>query len=516
MKTEIISLIGDPKENLYQLGLREKEAFLKLEARVSKLLSTNFFLRHGLDVVGRARIMMKKKKEDSFFDQCIHSYAEGLGIDPLRYFSFLSLFEYAAHHGQAYPELKGILPGCSSVFAKTNDEFTHSRLLDFPLVGIYDKFQKFYYWQIPGKQPLLTMSCEGMAPLFFQGIHGGGFSFALHHKPGHTFHHEGHSIFQVAFETLFECTQLNDFKKELKKKSSMTKWAFLLLDHGGTVVGIDIDGPSQISESFHLNDNSPLIFTNIPLQTDASGFESYLKFSEDRQWSIKNKLSSKKNAHILDLMTDISDSKAKNWRHPGATLSTVGAYHINLTKGYLDVKEGTAPMTPSDAIIRINLADHKDLAVIKEKQKESPFEMAWKRAAKAQGMFDQGEYDLAYHELQMAISLMPHAVWKDIFSFYLYVWDFKFLTNMKELSLVYKKAHALKLPALLNDQWCFLIMRMEKKLDLHPTINFQDVSPTEQRLFQEEKSASKPKFATWMKLLYPRMEILDVFSPHQK
>lgn len=515
MKTVIVPLIGDPIENLYQLGLRERESFLRIEKRVTKLLSTNFFLRFGQDVLTRARTLLKRK-EESFFDQCIKSYADGLGIDATRYLSFLSLFELAAHYGQVYPELKGMLPGCSSIFSKDNGDIVHTRLLDFPLIGLFEEAPRLYFWQPEGKQPVLSYSCEGLAPLFFQGIHGSGMSFALHHKPGKSYHRDGQSIFQIAFESLFETEQFPDFKKAIKKRSSVTKWSFLVLDKSGQVLTVDIDGPAQNTESYNLNDSSPLIFTNIPLQNDSGGFESFMKFSEDRQSWFKEKLKNQKGAHILDAMTDVDDQKTKKWIHPGPTLSTVGAYSVNLTQGFVDVKEGESALVASDAVVRLSLSNHQDIKVLKEKTALRPLEAAWKRASLAQSAFDQGEYDIAYHELQMAKSMMPHPVWKEIFAFYLYVWDFKFLGNNKELSLVYKKVKALNVPATLKDQWILLIMRMEKKLELSSTVSVSDVSPEMQDLFHQEKLATKPVFATWMKLLYPRLEILDVFSPHQK
>lgn len=515
MKTVIVPLIGDPVENLYQLGLRERESFLRIEKRVTKLLSTNILLRFGQDVLARARVLLKRK-EESFFDQCIKSYADGLGIDATRYLSFLSLFELAAHYGQVYPELKGMLPGCSSIFTKENGDIIHTRLLDFPLIGLFEESPRLYFWQPEGKQPVLSYSCEGLAPLFFQGIHGSGMSFALHHKPGKSYHRDGQSIFQIAFETLFETEQFSDFKKSIKKCASVTKWSFLVLDKSGQALILDIDGPAQNTESYNLNDSSPLIFTNIPLQNDSGGFESFLKFSEERQSWFKEKLRNLKGQHILDATTDVEDQKTKKWSHPGSTLSTVGAYTINLTKGYVDVKEGHSALVASDAIVRLSLSNHQDIKVIKEATPQKPLEAAWKRASLAQSAFDQGEYDIAYHELQMARSMMPHPIWKEIFSFYLYIWDFKFVGNNKELSMIYKKVKALNVPPSLKDQWILLIMRMEKKLELSSTVSFKDVSPALQDLFQQEKLATKPVFATWMKLLYPRLEILDVFSPHHK
>lgn len=515
MKTTIIPLIGDPLENLYQLGLKERDAFLEIESRVTKLLSTNSLLQLGQEIISRARMRLRKS-EDSFFGKCIHSYAEGLGIEPARYFSFLSLLELAAHSGQVYPELKGFLPGCTSVLEKNNNEFTHARLIDFPLVGIFEEKPRLYFWQNDGRDPVLSYSCEGLAPLFFQGVHGSGVSFAIHHKPGKSWHKEGQSIFQIAFETFMTGKNFGEFKRDLRKKVSMTKWNFILLDKEGQVVTIDIDGPAQNSESYNLNDASPLVFTNIPLQQDNESVFHFIKFSEERQNWVKEKLTKNKQSHLLDLLTDVKDQKTRGWKHPAGTLATVGAYQVNLTRGFVDVKEGSGALTGSDAINRIGLGDTSDIKVLKEKTREDAFEVSWKRASRAQGAFDRGEYDIAYHELQMAEALMPHEVWKNIFSFYLYLWDFRFIGNSKELSVIYRKIKALAVPLLLRDQWLFLIMRMEKRLDLTPTVNFQEVSKPLQPLFQQERLAKKPVFATWMKLIYPRLEILDVISPHQK
>ena len=515
MKPVIVSLIGDPIDNLYQLGLRERDSFLKIEKRVTKLLSTNFLLRFGQDVITLARTILIRR-EESFFDKCIKSYSEGLGIDASRYMSFLSLFDLAAQYGQAYPELKGILPGCSSIFSKTEEGHVHTRLLDFPLIGLFEEAPRVYFWQPQGLAPIISFSSEGLAPLFFQGIHGNGISFALHHKPGNSMHRDGQSIFQIAFETLFKAEHLSDFKREMKKKTSVTKWAFLLLEKSGQALEMDIDGPTQKIETYNINDTSPLIFTNIPLQNDSSAFESYIKFSEIRQSWLKEKLRGQDKQNILDLVTDVEDQKIKSWLHPGSTLSTVGAYSVNLTNGFIDIKVGQSALVKSDAIYRISLSNHLDINALKEKSSSSEFEKAWKLMARAQSSFDQGAYETAYHELQIAISTMPHPVWREILSFYLCIWDFKFVENNKELALIYKKIKMINAPPPLKDQWMLFIMRFEKRLDLLPTVNAKDISPHLQPLFQQEKLAARPLFATWMKLLYPRLEILDIFSPHQK
>ncbi len=515
MKTKLIHLIGDPKENLYQLGLSEKEGFHLLQERVSLILSSNNFLRYGQDILSRVRQILSKSTE-TFFDECIKAYAEGLGIEVRDYLSFIAQFELAAHYGQIFPELKALLPGCTSMFEKHNEGFLHNRLIDFPLMGTFNSSPRLYYWKIPGKPAILNYSCVGMAPLFFQTVHESGFSMALHHKPGENYHKDGDSIFKITFDGLFEAPNMNEFRRELRKKISITKWGYYLMDNTGQVMCTDIDGSAINFESYHLNESSPLIFTNIPIHSDAKSFENYFRFCHDREQWLKDKLNKKKALHSLDLLTDVTDQKQRKWIHPTATLSTIAAYQVNLTKGLIHVKESEGAVTMSDGIFEFNLANDDSPKLVKSSSKPDTFEQAWKHASMAQSSYDQADYDQAFHHLQMAQALMPLSIWKDIFSFYLNVWNFKFINNKKELALVYREVKNLSVPPILKDQWLFLIMRLEKRLGLVLTVDSQQLSSTAQIEFHKEIEAPLPVFNTWMKLLYPRIEILDVFTPHQR
>lgn len=513
MKARVIPLVGDLKENMYQLGISEKVAFLALEARVSKLLSKNFLLRQGQDILIRARGRLAKEKP-THFTSVIEAYCEGLNIEPSRYHAFLTLFEYAAHYGQTWPELKSILPGCTSYFHLQGPDVCHTRLIDFPLGGILDHEPVLYLWQGEGRPTLMNFSTPGLAPVFFQAIHASGVSVAVHHKPGLHFHREGEGIFQMIFDSLIESANAADIKRELKKKESMTKWGVLILDRDGKVEVADVEGPTQKWESFRLQDGSPLLFTNLPLQKDSEKNIPYLRFTESREKWVREKLKTKSDKHILDLLTDVEDQKDAKWLHPAATLSTTGALQINLTKGHVDIKTGESALTISDPILRFSLADRNDKSILKNGKAPTDFERAWKRAGAAQSFFDDGKYDLAYHELQMAIALMPMDRWKDTFRFYLCLWDFRFVGNTRELADVYKRLQTLELHDNMKDQGLLLKMRLEKKLNLSPSVDARDLPPHLQELFREEKLARGPIFNTWMNLLYPRMEILDVLAPY--
>jgi hypothetical protein len=59
-------------------------------------------------------------------------------------------------------------------------------------------------------------------------------------------------------------------------------------------------------------------------------------------------------------------------------------------------------------------------------------------------------------------------------------------------------------------------MRLEKKLGLSYSVKSQDLPESFREVFEQEIQAKGPIFSAWMKLLYPRLEILDVFSPHDQ
>lgn len=515
MKAKIVPLVGDIKENAYQLGMSEKSAFLALEERVSRLLSKNFLLRQGQDILNRARSRLAKERPTPF-TKLVDAYCEGIGIEPSRYHAFLSLFEHAAHYGQTWPELKAILPGCTSYFHLEGKEISHTRLIDFPLTGILDHAPVLYLWQGEGRPTLMNYSTPGLAPIFFHAVHASGVSVAIHHKPGTLFYREGESIFQMVYDSMIEARSSADIKKELKKRESISKWGILTLDRDGKVEVADVEGPTQKWESFSLRDTTPILFTNLPLQKETETGVPYLRFTESREKWVRQKMKTTSSKHILDLLTDVEDQKEKNWLHPAATLSTTGAIHINLTTGYVDLKTGEGALTISDPILRFSLADPNDKKILKKESTHSAFELAWKRASLAQARFDDGKYDLAYHELQMAIALMPMKRWKDIFAFYLCLWDFRFVSHARELADVYKRLLALDLHENMKDQGLLLRMRLEKKLNLSPTVDARELPLHLQEVFREEKLALGPVFATWMNFLYPRMEILDVLAPHTK
>lgn len=518
MKTKLVPIRGNIEESLYQIGLDEKATFSLIEDRVNHLLSRSSLLRTGQEILSKTKLRFQRRKDQelSEFDRCIKAYAEGLGSDLNSYLNFLSLFEVAAHHGQKLPDLQAILPGCTSVFLRTETEVGHTRLMDFPLTGIFEEKPRLYLWEKNGKPLVLTYSCEGLAPLFLQGLHGNGISFSLHHKPGNDFHKDGTGVFEIMWNLMYQDIKPQGIRRDLKSARTKTKWGFLFLDKTGHLENYDIEGPSFVQEQIDLPLNSPQVYTNIPLREDDQMFGEYISFCQGREEWAHKKIQKLKGSHPLDLLTDVSDQKIRGWCPPAATLSTTGALWINLSQGYLDLKEGEGALVASDPIIRVDLAVDNKIETLKAQGKQTSFEKAWKRASFAQAYFDQEKFDLAYHELQMAKSLVHGHLWEDIFHFFICSWDFLLLPSTKELSHVYKTLKSLKLPKLLEGQQKILIQRIEKKLKLQFTISPDEVPETSRKLFMEEREANRALFSAWMGLIYPRMEQLTIHSPHKK
>ena len=506
--------ITDTQDSLYQLGLQEKEHFAKIEKRINQLLSNNEVVSLFTQLTSRAKVLMDLQKK-SLFSEAIKSYCKGLDVHPSKFVSLLFLIELSAQKN-LFPDFKSLLPGCTSIFQKTAEEITHTRLLDFPLIDLFADEQRFYYWKISGRKTVLTYSCPGLALLFINGIHESGISFALHHKTSLQINNTGKSIFEILFNSLLDARDLKHFKELIREEASFSKWSLYAVTAQGEVLACDLDHIAFHKTTFSLNEDPTLFFTNISIHTNDDESFQFLKFTHSRQNWIKNRLKVKTKDHMLDHFTDLSDAKTKNksWHHPAVTLATIGAYHANLTAGYVDFKiSKNGPITKSDPIYRLHLANG-NFEEIKKEGNPDQFESAWKLAGLAQCSFDRKDDEMGYHQLQMSQSLMPQSSWKNILEFFQIAWEYKFVNNKKELSLIYERLKKLDIPEILEDQKKLMIFRFEKRLGLMSTIRPEDLSIPIRNIYDMEAKANPLLFLSWAKNIAPRLEILEVYSPH--
>lgn len=503
--------ITDIEESLYQLGLQEKEAFGKIYDRVVTILGDNELLSTFIEFAGRAKVILEYKQK-TLFHQALRSYSEGLGIHPSKYLTLLLLIELAAQKN-IFPDLKALLPGCSSIFENRDGKVTHLRILDFPLVDLFENNQRFYHWKLSDRDSVLTYSAPGLALLFINGIHESGMSFSLHHKTSAHCNNTGKSIFEILFNTLFEARDLNRWKELLKNQSTFSKWGIYAVNAKGEVLACDLDHISFHKKHFSLFESPQLFFTNVSLHSHADESHQFLKFTHSRQTWIKNELERKVKDHPLDQFCDVGHQKNKTWHHPAATLASIGAYFINLTDGHIDFKvSDNGPLTKSDAIYRLELGTGL-FQELKPQGKETPFEKAWKLAGQAQANFDKKDAELGYHQLQMAIAVMPDKTWKNIWDFFQMAWEYKTIGNNQELSLIYDRLKKIKVPAFLNDQKNLMTLKFEKRLGLQRTISSDELSIPYKNLYDELDKINPLVFYGHTKGQVVRLEILEIFSP---
>lgn len=503
-------LMGDLQENFYFLGQKEKEDFKDLENTLKKLLSSYHLLKIWQDLLSRSSSLFKKKNR-SFFELALASYAEGLGRNVGEVRRVLELVEIAAHYGQIRPELKALIPGCTSVLEKTPEGVIHHRLIDFPLMNFFQGKQRLYSTHFTGQKPVAWVGMAGLSLAPLHLFSSTGFSLALHQKPSPKFYAQGELIYSMIFDLMLKNETLNDLRKDLRIKNSQNKWGGYAVDQNNQVLAFDIEGPQHWFEKLELEEKHPLIFTNTPLKysegEDVSE-DHFVTVAGARAQGLGQYLSKKKSIHLNDLHHLFEPHMTKgHWALPALSVSTQMSFSYHLKTGELETLTSHLPTI------------WKKTQWIDQKTKlpQDSFQEPWSHLSKAQGFLDQKQDDYAYHHFQIAKSLCPAGRWSSIIEFYLIILEYKFVQSKEELGFVYKRLLEVEshLPAHLQDHALLMKLRFERRLKLVITSNpLKLTHPQWQKLWTKEKDASELWLMTWKALITPRFDLLDVFYPY--
>lgn len=511
MSIKVEYLIGDLKENFYQLGRKEQDDFTDLEVNLKNLLSSYHLLKIWQDLFSRSQSIFKKRHQ-SFFEIALHAYAEGLERPVPEVRRVFELVEVAAHYGQIRPELKTLIPGCTSVFERNAHGIFHHRLIDFPLMNFFKDRARLYHSQFNNT---IGVSWIGMAGMSLAPLHlfsKMGFSLALHQKPSPKFYSQGELIYSILFDLMFRNETLNDLRKDLRIKTSQNKWGGYVVDKNHEVLAFDIEGPQHWFEKYDLEENRPLIFTNVPVKYSFGedvAEDHFVTVANARALGVSQVLKKKKNTNLEDLYHLFSPRMDKGQLSlPAVTVSTQIGFSYEISSSRLETLEQKLP-----SIWQKTQWLPKD-----NKLKIGPLKQMWDHLVLGQGYLDQKQDDLAYHHFQMAQALCPEAGWSHIIEFYLTVLEYKFAQTKEELGFIYKRLVAVEkyLPPHLQDHALLMRLRFEKRLKLVITSNPLDLKhPEWQKLWTKEKEASDVWLSTWKSLITPRFDLLDVFYPYQ-
>jgi hypothetical protein len=303
----------------------------------------------------------------------------------------------------------------------------------------------------------------------------------------------------------------------------MSNWGLYLSDAEHNVVSIDF-GPGQYHfERFHLPEHKTLYFNNRPLRPEKLNDET-IPLGNKEQCKMREKsfecLMRKHDFNGIPLphiLSDLDVNKNANhdsWNLPVSTIATIQnlSFNFHQDKSYYIL--GEAPKVKATQLLCYQNIFTSDLTQentpITEAKKFTNGYSAW---SKAQAYWDNGEYELAYHQLQMAIVLLADSPEAEICQFYLLVWQYMNLSSAPDYKMLHIEFQSIQsnLPPYLSDHCLLFLLRLEKLLD-YKLENMADKihHPQLKEMYQREYKLRPFVIKFLKKLIFPRMDILDI------
>jgi len=522
-------LIGDPIQNFYQLGLKDKNKAKIVYKDIHNLFKVpNEALNDKLNQIIQ-NILPIFFKPNSHYSKYLQAYAEGLGIDDNETFYTLMLPEILSMLKKWMPSLALPTLGCSSYFGindKTSTAF-HLRILDFPLNNSIYGNERTICYKLSNMKKIFTYSFSGLPYPSLTSMNEDGLTLALHQKYTDVFNNKGRPIFEITFQILATCSNINEALKVLKDSISITTWGLYLLDKNNNVLEVDIGGNQIDYRKYKLDNTSPqLYFNNSPLKKFKQVVSlpvSMNEFNNCRNKSIEPELKKIKNLDEIKALKLFSKSSSSKTlfkigpNNPG----TINISCMNPTEFTSKTILGTAPKVYSFGIncyknifSKIE-TKHKEIRTNKDNLK---YNKCISLAMNSEINFDARNIHNGFHFLQLAIEESGHLPEKYVLNLYYYYYCFLHISDKTLIEEQYKnlKTLKLKLPTYLQQHTSLLQRRIERIYDLKKTITLNDfdISSFKKYYTQEEKL---PALAVHQLLKYtskPRLEIFDIIYPH--
>ncbi len=533
---DLLLLLGDIDENFYQLGLKDKEKGKLVHHDVKMMLRTPWKPANTvIQEVGKAVIKNSMlKKPDSF--RHLKSYAEGIGL-PLEECAYTMLIpELVSCMSKWAPGfMKGNL-GCSSFMMRNVEgQVVHGRILDFPLQGSFDTYERAISYDVSGMPKTLGFGSVGIPYPSITLMTEDGLTLALHQKFTNVFNPQGMSIFEYIFKMIQTCGDKKSVIEFVKAHQTITTWCLYMTFKDGDVLACDLSGDTPFINELVVPDTGILYFCNhledksinqrqfLPL-----GFDQYNLMREEIATQKILKLMDKKKTQpssieLLHMMTTPLDQKIKdgnlvNFKLDNITLSSLSAMTMNPTAGTALYMGGDAPKIYKDDVIEISDAFNRPKqAPFKTKKMpsfDSEYHAGLHAMMEAQKGFDAHDSVMIYHNLQMAIDHLEHYPEKKIAEFYFLIAQYLYEGHTQVLANLlseFKKFED-KLPPYLNDHCLLFIGRLERILKLPPSMEEDKIQTKKLReLYQRELKIPRAIFHISSKgMIVPRIDILDV------
>jgi hypothetical protein len=533
-KLPVIKLIGNPEENFYSLGKKDKDGYILIQDQITKLCMRSEYAAKLIKKVTEVSTIYNKKGSIRLESE-LKAYAEGLEKPYSEVLFTFLLPEIVASFNKWLPNLLGIVPGCSSLFIwdQKNQSAVHGRILDYALAGPYEEFERAVEYNFSKRLKSFSYSTVAMPFPSLSSMNEKGLTLALHYKHGDYFDITGESIFSLMYQLTSYCTNISEVKKYLLQNPSMAHWGINCSDISGNVASFDIKGSEVYTEKFDLRENKFLYFNNRPLLSQKSDIDLQPYGNKEqclmRKDFIFNRMknfnfeSSDIQEELLKTLTSVKSKKskdAKNWKLSPLTPSSIQAltFHSKLNQSYYI--PGKAPKFFRNEFVKFsNINDELTFELIKVKSakkasKKDTYSIGVELIAKAQSSMDKGDTEKAYHELQMSIIYLEGYPEYYISKFYFLVWQYIHESSNKDLSFLYNEFNELKdkLPSYLNDHRILFISRLNKILAFgdDSELRAQIKHPKLLEIYEKEIKMKSVALKMLRRFIVPRIEILDI------
>lgn len=511
----------DSSKDFISLGKIDKEEFMSLCENYSKIALDNPIFKVALDSI--TKWQQKKSKKISTGSDIVKAYAKGLDVTEDEVYSSLLVPEIIASFNKWLPNLLGLIPGCSSLFTlnSSKDSVIHTRLLDYTAGLELTSTERALRISNNKENDIFGFSFAGHPIISTSAINEKGLSLAIHYKHGNFFNIEGSSIFEICYDLLLKCDNIEDVKKRIKKHTSIAHWGIYICDKDNKVASLDIRGNEINFESFDIKDYDYLYFNNKKMNTDnkKNHFQPFgheLQCRMRRNTLIKSfkKYNPTTKADALKCILEINTENT-SWELSPLTISTVQAYSFEIkNKSALFIK-GNAPKYISREHIGSKNVFEENFFSLKEEEVLSTFEQAHEQLSKAQSMIDLKDYQTAYFHIQMANAGFKGTHEEYISFFYFNVLEYITTSNKKDLYFILGNFKSLsnKLPSYLNDHCLLFIFRIYKILEeSYQLEDFRSKIKTKnlQLLLEKEHKLNPFSIKMLKKLIYPKIEICDI------
>jgi hypothetical protein len=528
-----VELYGNLEENFYQLGLTDRESGKIVHKSVKGMLKTPYApVNKLMEEVGKQVIKNTLLKNPKKYLH-LNSYAEGMNLPIEEVFYTMLIPELVSAMTKWAPGIVAGNLGCSSFFMLNKDQqMVHGRILDFPLQGSYDVYERIMSFHLDGMPVTIGFNASGIPYPSITAMTEDGMTIALHQKFTNIFNKDGESIFEIIFELIQKARDKKSVLEFLKTKKSLTTWCLYISFKNGEILAYDLMGNDSFYNEIQIKENEVLYFCNhlenktinqkdfLPL-----GFHDYNCMREStanlkiKQFIKQNKFS---DFDLLKMMMTphFDESKHPNiYQMDNITPSTLTALTMNPSAGHIHYITGSAPKIYRQNMIEFkNCFKELNLEVIHDKKSKAKLHNEYWRGLhaimEAQKGFDNKDPSVIYHQLQMAKDHLEAFSDKAIVDFYFLVAQYIYESHTKVLFQLLSdfKNLAPLLPSYLHEQCLLFQSRLEYILKLPITLESDKIKTSKlKELYNLEMKIPRALFhLTQRTMIVPRIDILDV------